>query len=1806
MPSVITGIGSGVSSPPTASSTSILPSSSPTPTPAAPPIPKPVKQRDFTDIKQIRNNIYDRVYDSVNNIGKLQNALRTLEIKDLKYVDPPDIPIHKQKEAILTGKSLHRRLRGTWRLTDNATNTVLDEKPMTVAQVPYMSPRGTFVINGTEYSLANQTRLRPGVFTRIKENGELESHINVMPGNGITHRYFLDPATGVFKINIGQAKLPLYPVLKSIGIKDSELRKAWGTDLLAVNQQISDNKAVHKLYQRLIRNPNPELPPEQKGEALGALFASMKLDPEVTSHTLGKPYEFLTKEAMIDATKKLAAVSRKEQEPDDRDHMAYQVLYAPEDLLSERITKDKAFLRNILFKVTYGGNLRSIQPGVLTKQLRSVILGTGLGQASEQINPSEILDSLSRTTRLGVGGIASADAVPDSSRSVNSSHFGYIDPIRTPESNKVGIDSRIAYTVKKGDDGKLYSPFINTKTNKLEYKAPQDVANLTIAFPGELAKNKPYVAAMSKGETRFVDRDKVDYELPHMEHAFSHLSNMIPMKSAMKGQRLSMGARFLAQSLSLTQREAPYVQSAIPGQHMNRSFEEEYGKYLGAVHANKPGVIQNVTPDNITIRYDDGTTEDHELYNHMPFARKTFYHNTALVAPGDKVQQGQIIAKSNYTDDKGTSALGINARVALLNWRGLNYEDAGLSSESFAKKLTSEHMYQHAHDWSDNTKKGLKPFISLFPTAYDKAQLANMDEHGVIKPGTVLKYNDPIILVAEERERTQSKIHKGHKPSYANKTLTWDHKSPGIVTDVAHTLKGVNVAIKSYAPMQVGDKFCFSSDTEILTKQGWRLASEVTLEDEVATLTPEKGFLEFQKPTELVSYDYQGEMFSIKTNLLNMLVTPEHKLWVSKFAYDFMEQDFKPITAKEFSTLSGKWNFKVDARWQGVYEERYEDLDMKLWLEFLGYYLANGYVKYNKIHIQLPELSPNIYKLISLLEKLNFSYIRKRDIINTFSITHTLSVKLKELGENYKRRIPNYVQELSPSLLKIFLDAFLMQDSNTVKTLKAIKVKSKQLCDDLSIIGLKLGLAVTYKAKANLIVFNTSNLRPQFTRGIAITNQSFYGWVNYTGKVYCLTVPNSVVYTRREGVTVWSHNSNRYGGKGVLADIIPDDQMPHDKDGKPFDMVATPLGILSRINGNSVIETTLGKIAEKTGVPYKIEDFANIKDLSEFARQELKKHNISPTETVIDPDTGREIPNIMTGNQYMLKLHHTSEAKSQGRGIGAYSAEGIPAKGGDAASKKIGMLDTLALLSHGATEVLRDAKLVRGQQNDEYWQAIMSGFRPPEPKVPLIYQKYVDSLKASGINVVRDGFQMHVLALTDKDVDKLAGDRELQNADTVDWKEGLKPKRGGLFDPTLTGGHGGNRFAAIKLHEPLPNPAFEEPIRKLLGITQNQFDDIIAGKGPLKGYGTGPAALKKALEDFNVPEAIKEAQGAVHGSKRVARDEAVRKLKYLKSLDRLNMHPKDWILHRVPVLPPIFRPVSVMQGSGGQLISDANYLYKELFDSNNLLKESMDVGLGEYSNERASVYNALKGVVGLGDPIQAKNRERGVQGLLKQVFGTGPKFSSMQSKILTSSVDTVGRSVITPDPNLDMDSVGLPEKKAMEVFKPHVIRRLVRAGVPRLEALRAVKDELPIAWKSLEEELKERPVFITRAPVLHRYGFMSAWAKLTKGDILRIPPIITKPMSADFDGDALNWHVPASEEAKKEAIEKMLPSRNLLSAADFKPVYAPQQEYQGGLYHASTAKKDVRPHVFRNKQDAIKAYKEGRISLDTPVEIIEH
>jgi hypothetical protein len=553
-------------------------------------------------------------------------------------------------------------------------------------------------------------------------------------------------------------------------------------------------------------------------------------------------------------------------------------------------------------------------------------------------------------------------------------------------------------------------------------------------------------------------------------------------------------------------------------------------------------------------------------------------------------------------------------------------------------------------------------------------------------------------------------------------------------------------------------------------------------------------------------------------------------------------------------------------------------------------------------------------------------------------------------------------------------------------------------------------------------------------------------------------------------------------------------------------------------------EIALGKIARKTGKVYKIADFEDIEDIPEFVDAELKKYGVSPDDPVIDRKTGKKIRNldgtgIANGIGYYMKLHHTAEGKGSARGNAGYDANEAPAKGGDTGAKRVALMHLNALVGHGAYNTFMDAKYNRGQSNEDFWMQYMQGLEPKQKKIPLVYEKFVNSLKASGINVEPADGRLNVLAMTDHNVKQLAGDREVRSGETLRWEKDKTPIGGGLFDPSIFGMNG-DRWGFIKSSAPILNPVMEEPTRILLGLSNKDLQAVMGGQKEYRNYGTGMQAIDRALKDTSVDLAINQSRERIRSGNLQTRDQAIKALGYLKASKTTGIHPGDWMMNNIPVIPPKFRPVSEMADTKIPLVDDANYLYKVLIDTNNELKEYKK-HVSDTKKEEYGLYESYKQVAGLAEPTNPKLVQKQVRGLLKHVFGIGSsKFSMVQRSLLGVPVDNVARGTILPDSRIDMDSVGLPEDKAWEIYRPHVMHSLSKRGFSWALAADAIEQRKPVAKDVLLEQMEARPVLADRAPVLHKWGVLALKPQLVQGDAIMMNTFVEKGLGADFDGDA--------------------------------------------------------------------------------------
>ena len=368
---------------------------------------------------------------------------------------------------------------------------------------------------------------------------------------------------------------------------------------------------------------------------------------------------------------------------------------------------------------------------------------------------------------------------------------------------------------------------------------------------------------------------------------------------------------------------------------------------------------------------------------------------------------------------------------------------------------------------------------------------------------------------------------------------------------------------------------------------------------------------------------------------------------------------------------------------------------------------------------------------------------------------------------------------------------------------------------------------------------------------------------------------------------------------------------------------------------------------------------------------------------------------------------------------------------------------------------------------------------------------------------------------------------------------------------------------------------------------------------------TGPLAIRQALEQLDLDKMRAEAMKDIKSGKVTRRDRGVKILQAIDGLQRTDVKPHQLMISKVPIIPPQFRPFATM---GDSLVPGAaNELYQDLIRQGDLHRRTLrELGDTGAQLTRRNLLNAVRAAYGYGDPVSPKLQGRGTKGFLHQILGDSPKFGWVQRKLLSKPIDSVGRGVITVNPDLGMDEISLPHDMAWELFGSHVQRRLVqRSGMSPAQAFKAVADRSKEAQVALQMEMAPgvgRPVIYSRAPAWHKFNTIAGWAKLHEGDNIAINPYVTAGLNADFDGDTINVNAPALPESVEEAKTKLLPSTMRFSIRDQDTVMgAPKHEQILGLYTASS-RGSGRTHKFGSKAEAAAAVQQGKVDMNDDVE----
>jgi DNA-directed RNA polymerase subunit beta' len=676
----------------------------------------------------------------------------------------------------------------------------------------------------------------------------------------------------------------------------------------------------------------------------------------------------------------------------------------------------------------------------------------------------------------------------------------------------------------------------------------------------------------------------------------------------------------------------------------------------------------------------------------------------------------------------------------------------------------------------------------------------------------------------------------------------------------------------------------------------------------------------------------------------------------------------------------------------------------------------------------------------------------------------------------------------------------------------------------------------------------------------------------------------------------------RHGNKGIVTNILPDNEMPHTADGRPAEVLLNPTGIPSRINLGQVLELAASKIARKTGKPYKVNNFdPNNKDYTRNLIEELESHGLSDTEDMFDPKTGEKFKNVLVGEPYIYKLEHTAAKGLIARSRHSYDSNLTPQKGGPHGAQTMDAMGLYAMLAHNARANIREMQTWKATHNEDFWAALQSGRSIPPPQVPFVFDKFKGLLTSMGLDVQKNGTDLELIPITDEKVLKMSNG-ELPKPELAFKGSNLDPEKGGVYDPKVTGtigpGKMGPHWSHFTLAERMPNPVFEKPIKTLLGLTAGDYDAIISSKKRI-GDKTGPGAIVDALKGIDLATKEEELSKQIPAARGSKKSTMVRQLKYIRNLRKHKMTADEaYGMGVVPVMPPVMRPISVLD-NGNLRYDSSSKLYTLVANTNEQLKKFDGKVLPEEEayDLRTELYDGLKSLTLKGyDPKGGKH----LNGIAETLAGRGsPKGGFFQDKMIGKRQDMSMRATIIPEPSLSLDEVGIPRKAAAEVYKPFVVQSLVRTGMAPRQAQIEVRENTELAKRALDNVVAERPLLLKRDPVLHKFGVQAFKPKIIGGKAIKIHPLATTGYNADFDGDKMSAFVPVSQEAVAEA-RKMVPSFNLFGSSTGNLMFKPTQESMLGLYKLTEVSKKPSKR-FSDVGEAANAVLKGELSLNDPI-----
>ncbi len=761
-------------------------------------------------------------------------------------------PRHDVEEAKRRDATFASQMYVTCRLVNKETGEI-KEQEVFIGELPLMTERGTFIINGAERVIVNQIVRSPGVYFKDEQdkNGRKTYNASLIPNRGAWLKFETDK-NDLLHVRVDKTrKINAHVMMRAIGLSDNDVLdklrhpEYYRKSIEAANEEgiSSEDQALLELYKKL----RPGEPPSVSGGQ--QLLHSRFFDPKrydlgrVGRYKINKKLRLTIPDAVRtltpeDVLSTIDYLINLELDVggatlDDIDHLGNRRVRSVGELLQNQVRVGLNRLERIIKERMTVGETDSLTPAQLVNPkplvaaIKEFFGSSQLSQFMDQTNPLAELTHKRRISALGPGGLT-RERAGFAVRDIHPSHYGRICPIETPEGPNAGLIGSLATHARVNEYGFIETPFWRVenghviKTGDPIYIAA-DLEDECRVAPGDVATDSDgkitaeLVPVRYRQDFETVPPNQVDYVQLSPVQVISVATSLIPFLEHDDANRALMGSNMQRQAVPLLRPERPLVGTGL---------ETQVARDSGMVPiTNVNGEVVFVDSTQIIVRDDQGNDHYHLLQKYQRSNQDTCLNQRPIVGQGDKVIAGQVLANGSACEG-GEIALGQNVLVAYMPWEGYNYEDAILVSQRLVREdlYTSVHIEKYEIE-ARQTKLGPEEITREIPNVAEES-LGNLDEMGIIRIGAFVESGDILVgKVTPKGESDQPPEEKLLRAIFGEKardvrdnSLRVPNTERGRVVDVRIYTReqgdelppGANMVVRVYVAqrrkIQVGDK----------------------------------------------------------------------------------------------------------------------------------------------------------------------------------------------------------------------------------------------------------------------------------------------------------------------------------------------------------------------------------------------------------------------------------------------------------------------------------------------------------------------------------------------------------------------------------------------------------------------------------------------------------------------------------------------------------------------------------------------------------------------------------------------------------------------------------------------------------------------------------------------------------------------------------------------------------------------------------------------------------------------------------------